>query len=123
MIALLLLAATAACANPQTQSQMTMCAAQDFTAADLALNKQWAATVADAKQRDSFIDRRTDKRPGSYATLLVAQRAWLAYRDAHCTGESYDARGGSMEPMLFNACRAELTRARTKQLAALMDTH
>ena len=47
---------------------------------------------------------------------LCAQRAWLIFRDAHCTVEGYEARGGSMEPMVYNGCRARITRERTAQL-------
>jgi uncharacterized protein YecT (DUF1311 family) len=49
--------------------------------------------------------------------LRDAQRAWVTFRDAHCTLQGYnDARGGSMEPMSFNICRASVTRERTAQL-------
>jgi uncharacterized protein YecT (DUF1311 family) len=57
-----------------------------------------------------------DSGPGEEASLREAQRAWVAFRDAHCRLESYEARGGSMQPMLDAGCRATLTRARTAEL-------
>jgi uncharacterized protein YecT (DUF1311 family) len=57
-----------------------------------------------------------DGRPGYEETLKKAQRAWIAYRDAVCEYEGYEARGGTMEPMLVNGCLARLTRTRTKEL-------
>jgi uncharacterized protein YecT (DUF1311 family) len=119
MMALLLLAAQSAanCANPQTQLEMTTCAGQDFQKADAALNAQWKRTAARMKALD--VDPVKDGRPSYSQALLVAQRAWLAYRDAHCRSAGYYARGGSMEPMLVATCRAELTRERARQLKEL----
>ena len=63
---------------------------------------------------------RHDQRPTTEAVLRQAQRAWLTFRDAQCTYEGYgEARGGSMEPMVYSGCRARLTRERIAQLAAV----
>ena len=47
---------------------------------------------------------------------LPAQRGWIAYRDGQCELAGFEARGGSMEPMLVSGCLADLTRKRTKEL-------
>lgn len=109
------------CAEPVTQLAMNICAARDYETADGELNAQWSATAAIMRKRDSAIDRAHDSRPGYFQTMLEAQRAWLRFRDAHCTSEGFHARGGSMEPMLVSSCKAELTRQRTAQLRALAD--
>jgi uncharacterized protein YecT (DUF1311 family) len=124
--AFLLLAAAPAepeesCASPQTQLAMNMCAQGDFERADAAMNVQWRRTVAAAKAADRSIDRTYDRQPGYHQTLLAAQRAWLTYRDQHCLGESFAARGGSMAPMLVSGCKASLTEARTRQLKELAE--
>ena len=106
-------------ANAVTQQDMNVCAAQDFRAADDALNAQWAITAADMRQRDVDTAEYRDDRPSYFDQLLAAQRAWLTYRDAHCVSEGYAARGGSMEPMLVALCRTALTRERTQQLLDL----
>jgi uncharacterized protein YecT (DUF1311 family) len=73
--------------------------------------------IAGARGRDRELDRSYDVRPTTEAKLREAQRAWIVFRDAHCTVEGYDqARGGSMEPMVYHGCRARLTRERTRQL-------
>ncbi len=113
-------AATAVCDNPQTQTDMTICAGEEYAAADKELNAQWAITAERMKDNDSALDRSTDKRPGYFGTLLKAQRAWLSYRDLHCTSEGYYARGGTMEPMLVAMCKARLTRERTQQIKGLV---
>ena len=107
------------CDDPQTQLALNTCAGMDFEQADARLNAQWQETIAYMKARDAGIDRAEDSQPGHYETQLAAQRAWLAYRDAQCRSESFMARGGSMQPMLFSQCKAYLTELRTEQLRNL----
>lgn len=59
---------------------------------------------------------------GGEEALVKAQRAWIGYRDAQCLSWGFQARGGSMEPMLVSSCEADLTRKRTAELKALVDT-
>lgn len=112
------------CDDPQAQQEMNWCAGLDFAVADSDLNDQWAITAQAMKARDA---RRQDNpyardtRPGYFDTLLEAQRAWLAFRDAHCRAEGYAARGGSLEPLLVSTCKTALTNARTEQLRALAE--
>jgi uncharacterized protein YecT (DUF1311 family) len=101
---------------------MNYCAGQDFERADAELNTAYRTAIAGAQEADREYARVTqgnegrDSGPGEEASLREAQRAWVAFRDAHCQGESYEARGGSMQPMLYQGCRATLTRARTAEL-------
>lgn len=108
------------CADPQSQSEMNACAAIDFERADAELNTEYRAAIAHARDADRTDTARlpSDDRHGDEATLREAQRAWVAFRDAHCRLEGYEARGGSMESMLYDGCRAALTRQRTAQLRA-----
>ena len=71
--------------------------------------------------RDQLEVRDVKGRPTYFAQLLEAQRAWLRFRDGHCASVGYQARGGSLEPLLIATCKAELTRERTRQLKALED--
>lgn len=110
------------CDEPIAQQEMNYCAHQDYLAADTALNAQWKVTAAEMKQRDEDAgDLFDDGRPGYFDALLEAQRAWLAYRDAHCAIEGYEARGGSMEPMLVSFCKTHLTKLRTEDLRNLVE--
>ena len=107
------------CSAPETQSQleMNMCAGLDFEAADRELNRVYREAIEAARQSDRELDRSTDQRPGYEAVLREAQRAWVAFREAHCRYEGYEeARGGSMEPMIYSGCSARLTRERIAQL-------
>ena len=124
MINWIVLAAAAAmqppppdCGNADNQAEMNMCAARDFEMADRELNIAYQEAIAGARADDVELDREFDKRPGSEEVLRQGQRAWVTFRDAHCTLVGYqEARGGSMEPLSFNSCRASMTRARTAQL-------
>jgi len=123
--ALLLLAAAPAlnCGDLDRADQATlnMCAYRDFQRADAALNAEWSRVVTEVKQRDRDLDRSYDRQPGWFDTLLAGQRAWLTFRDKHCELESFQARGGSMQPMLASGCKAALTEARTRQLKSLIE--
>ncbi|MGQ0590400.1 MAG: lysozyme inhibitor LprI family protein [Sphingosinicella sp.] len=105
------------CRDPQTQQDMNGCAARDFEQADRALNETWPRVLAYVRGQDEDMD---DGRPSGESRLREAQRAWIAFRDAHCTVDSYAMRGGSAEPLLYNGCRARITEARTAQLRALI---
>ena len=106
------------------QQAMNHCAHRDFAVADAELNAQWTITAAAMKQQDAewaTYGVAMDSRPGFFDSLLEAQRAWLAFRDAHCRVDGYTARGGSMEPMLVSFCKTSLTRQRTQQLKDLAE--
>ncbi|MFS2177078.1 lysozyme inhibitor LprI family protein [Rhizobium pisi] len=107
------------CKNPQTQSDMTSCEAARHDAADKALNAQYkktrAAMVAIDKDLDGDIK-------GAEQALVKAQRAWIDYRDAECDAAGFQARGGTMEPMLVAGCLADITDKRTKELKELEDS-
>jgi uncharacterized protein YecT (DUF1311 family) len=126
MLSVLVAAAVAAaptqpnCDNAQAQADMNICAAKDFEAANLELNAQWKRTFAFMRQQDKQDDEPWASGPSYSQALLNAQRAWLTYREAQCTLESYHTRGGSMRPMLYSMCAADLTRERIQQLAEIV---
>ena len=126
MIAALLLLAAAPepkldCADPQDQSSMNMCAQRDYERADTEMNAQYRLATATMRAADKEVDRASDSQPLYYDTLVAAQRAWLTFRDQTCLLESFEARGGSMQPMLDSGCKAQLTRERTKQLKSMVE--
>lgn len=104
------------CDDARTQAEMNACAARDFEAADAELNRVWRQAIGNARDLDREPYANADERPSYENTLRDAQRAWLAFRDAQCAWEGYEARSGSMETMLYEMCRANLTRERTAQL-------
>lgn len=127
--ALLLLAAAPAvdvnatdCDESSPQQMLNICAANAAQAADQELNLVWKRVAAEMKRRDTEIDRKTDRQPLHFDTLLAGQRAWLTYRDKQCLLASFEMRGGSGAPQVHNGFFHALTRARIDQLNALVET-
>lgn len=106
------------CEKAVTQMEMTYCAEQDFAEADDQLNAQYKLTRQAMKDWDADS---SDGLGSAADALLASQRAWLAFRDAQCAFQGYQARGGTMEPMLIYGCQAELSRQRTQQLKEQTD--
>lgn len=104
------------CNNAQTQMEMTYCAHADWEKADAELNATYKDVQKQLKEQDEDLAAGEVK---AADRLLDAQRAWITYRTAHCEVDSFSARGGSMQSMLYSGCLAELTRLRTKELKSL----
>lgn len=83
-------------------------AATNFEKADKELNVVY-------KKLASKIDKESQEK------LKTTQKAWVAFRDAEADLiADFDARGGSMAPMIYSGRRAELTKARTEQLRKIL---
>ena len=91
--------------NDDSQQMMNICAGEDYQAADAKLNQAYK----------DLISRNDDK---SRKLLQVAQRAWIAFRDAECAHSTAASAGGSIHSMEVSQCLTRLTNDRTKQLAA-----
>ena len=109
------------CQNAVTQMDMNICANKDYEAADVELNKVYKLALSATKAQDKELAAIDVNYVGAEEALKKAQRAWIAYRDGQCELSGFEARGGSMEPMLVSGCLAELTRARTKELQAIVE--
>ena len=111
------------CDNAQTQVEMTSCAGLAYEAADDDLNALWPDVVAQARAMDEANADLIRERgvPTTVEALRSAQRAWIAFRDAECSYEAYQAFGGTMQPMLGSLCLERLTRERIATLKTLLD--
>ncbi|MDK1388950.1 hypothetical protein ILFOPFJJ_00989 [Ensifer psoraleae] len=130
LVGLLLLSAVSAvaqeqptvdCQNAVTQTDMNICAGQDYDRADAELNKVYKQAVAATQAMDKELGEIDAAYVGANEALKKAQRAWIGYRDGQCELAGFEARGGSMEPMLVSGCLAELTRKRTTELKQLLE--
>ncbi|GAB6140391.1 hypothetical protein JCM14076_11200 [Methylosoma difficile] len=93
-----------ACDYSGTQTQMNICAMQDFETEDAELNRVYKGLKHSLTRQKQGV-------------LLEEQRAWLKERDPNCKKEANEeAEGGSMWPLLFESCRATSTKARIEQL-------
>jgi uncharacterized protein YecT (DUF1311 family) len=105
------------CANAIAQSDLNICAEQDWQEADADLNRAYQQVMAEMKRMDA--DLPPDLQ-GAETALRTAQRAWISYRDANCTAAGFRFRGGSAEPLLIYGCLRQMTLDRTEELLALI---
>jgi uncharacterized protein YecT (DUF1311 family) len=105
--------ALAATTMAQTQADMQDEACAEFKKADDALNKIYKKILTDYKDEKAFLEK-----------LKKAQRAWLAYRDAHLEA-IYPEKDKSYYGSVFGMCacsdQKELTEQRTKDLKKWVD--
>nr|WP_234881797.1 lysozyme inhibitor LprI family protein [Agrobacterium larrymoorei] len=106
------------CSNPQTQFDLNQCAGVDYDKADKELNAEYQKLRKLLADRDKDADENTK---GAVEALVAAQRAWVAFRDANCKLSGFQARGGSMEPMIVASCLADMTREQTEELKSLSE--
>ena len=96
------------CNNPQTQSQMNICASIAYQNADRKLNQVYRQLLpklsAARKQK-----------------LITAQQAWIKFRDSSCEFERSAYEGGSIAPMIYSNCLADVTEQRTKDLQRYLE--
>lgn len=110
-------------AETGNQAAMNECARRDLFVAEAEMEFQLRLTTEMMKERDeAWDDSFDDGRKSSVDTLLEGQRAWLSYRDMHCQLAGYEARVGSLEPILVAGCKTALTRERKAQLRELTIT-
>jgi uncharacterized protein YecT (DUF1311 family) len=102
------------CATTLIQSEMNDCALSAFQKDDAILNRQWAQTLAAMQKLDRDEGGRENE-----GRLRKAQRAWLAYRDAHCWSAYPWKSGVELNHMNEIMCRSDLTVDRTQQLKDL----
>ncbi len=57
--------------------------------------------------------------PANKPALLAAQRKWVAARDPFCRKQSDAYKGGTIAPIIFVACKMDLTIRRTMWLEKL----
>jgi uncharacterized protein YecT (DUF1311 family) len=92
------------CSNLQTQADMSVCAATLAQTADARLNQVYQQV------RDRY-------QGTAQASLLIdAQLAWIDFRDANCTFASERFAGGTLAPLIYSNCIAEMTQQRTSEL-------
>ena len=97
-----------------TQLESNDCAGREYQKADAELNRVYKAILEKHKKDPLFIEK-----------LRVAQRAWLAYRDAEIDAK-YPHAGeahyyGSIFPMCDSLYKAQLTQERVEKLREWLD--
>lgn len=97
------------CKEPQTQMEINVCTGIEYQNADKRLNQVYQQLLpklsATRKQK-----------------LILAQRAWISFRDANCEFEQSQFEGGTMAPAAKAGCMTQLTKTRTTQLEEYIES-
>lgn len=99
------------CSDALSQKSMNDCTQQNYQREDGLLEKNVAQilTQLDASGQHSF---------------KSVQQAWFQFRKQQCNFDASRYEGGSMEPMVYATCMADLTQQRNKQLKVILnDNH
>lgn len=98
-----------------TQADLNDCAGKQFTEADAELNRVYKAVLEKHREDALFVEK-----------LRVAQRAWLAYRDAEIEAKyPHSKEAGTYYGSSFSMCdwlhKTQLTQERIKKLREWLD--
>lgn len=91
------------CPDAQSQAEMNQCAGKAYKAADAELNQVYQKLIAMLDDEEK-------------AQLKNVEAAWLKYRDANCEFVGDQFKGGSIRPMIYAFCLADMTKNRTAEL-------
>ena len=103
----------------RSQAEMNRCVHEEWVRADSALNSAYKALMARIRADEAFM-LTEDGRPRGDVLLRDIQRTWIIQRERLCQLQSYAVRGGSLESLMFNSCRAQFTRERTVWLESII---
>lgn len=95
----------------ETQVELNEKADKEFQAADKKLNDVYKQLVATLEAIDKASPGNSIK-----AKLVVAQRAWIKFRDAEAQAEIAAYGDGSIVPLVYSNALTQMTVARTKSL-------
>lgn len=113
------------CSDAMPEEKAAQCAAIMFAHADTQLNQTWRTTADIWRAKDAEMDgtsssQNSDRR-GYFEHLLAAQRAWIAYRDAHCMAKSYTAVALTYTSDANFGCKINASQRRNQELEAMQD--
>lgn len=94
------------CRNPQTQTEMNQCAAQDLEEITKEINKV-------------YTEYRGRLNESQRQQIKEVQLAWIKFRDLACKFEGSGVAGGSAYSFVLQSCFIEKTRVRLRELQTL----
>lgn len=100
----------------QTTLGMSACLSGETQVWDKYLNAEYKATRASMKAADADEAEYFPEFARRVETLLAAQRAWIAFRDAECDLAYAEWGAGSMRNIAYGDCRMQMTAKRTIRL-------
>jgi uncharacterized protein YecT (DUF1311 family) len=93
----------------RTEADMVTCRERARRAADRDLNAVYQRLLVAKRDETKYV-----------AALRTSERAWIAFRDAQCTVDTWDSRGGTAFGVYVDSCVTTMTRQRIAALTAIV---
>jgi len=97
------------CANAVTTPDMNECAAREQKVVEANLNRTYQQLLKDLNDPDSAATKKK---------LVVAQRAWVKFREADCAAVYEHYAGGTIRNLMHSGCMRGRAEQRIKELGA-----
>ena len=95
------------CQDPQTQTDMNICANEAFRRADTTLNQLYQQI-------------KNKYAPTQFQQFQKVQINWLKFRDSQCAFEAVFYQGGTIVPLIHANCMESLTQERNQHFKRLL---
>lgn len=109
-----------ACISGEDGGETTLGTSQCFYSEaeywDVLLNREYRATREWARVMDTDVAEYFPEYANRAKTLLEAQRAWIAFRDAECADDYASMGSGSLRHIYGSSCFLQMTAERTIEL-------
>lgn len=108
-----------------TQTEMTICAAEEAKAAEAELEKRYQDLLTGVRQQPSDVDSRELDMTRATENIKAAQSAWVRYRDAYIDAtfplENKQQEYGTMYSMRVSGIRADMAREQIRHIKILCE--
>jgi uncharacterized protein YecT (DUF1311 family) len=115
------IAAPAATAAPAAPAPAANCRDTATTTVEMNACAGAARKKADAELNQVYGQLQAALRPAQKGQLKRAERAWIAFRDAHCAFATSFSAGGSIHSVDLAYCLADATAHRVTELRAALE--
>jgi|SRR3989344_2683202 len=100
------------CTNAFSTPDIEQCASISLENTEKELNLAYKTLVKSLSQPNTEYDNYTEYRK----KILIAQRAWIKYREADCAAQYEMHRSGTIRNSIYLACKEERAKQRIKEL-------
>jgi uncharacterized protein YecT (DUF1311 family) len=104
-------AAESPCQNVEKDPAFTACWHEEFKKSEAEVARRLRVLAERHRKEEPDLDR----------LMTKAQRAWLVWREAACSVDTYESRGGSGFSVYWDRCRIKMNEARVVELQEMID--
>jgi uncharacterized protein YecT (DUF1311 family) len=105
------LAADDPCQRVQSDHAFTACWREEFKKSESEI----------ARGLRVLAERHRKDEPELHRLIIMAQQAWVAWRDATCQVDTYESKGRPGFSVYWDQCRIRMNKARSVELQRLID--